>query len=288
MGGAQLVFGSEEPLGKPVDVLRFGKRTEPWTPFTQDEFVGTLEAMVQTGTRGIITTKFMPFDPEIVNLAKKTKSTVLYSIGFEDLEAGCIEHGYDNNYRLNQARQYREAGVNSILYLLFHPIFEPTERELSVLEFAEKHKLPIQLLPMRMITKALAQKTISPLVGDQNAILWDVLKDTHLPSVQQEMDIMVEYEDSYYVQSSVLIPKINRMHPFWMDLIKSNKGRIRMCHHDEEQVYCGGCFCGPPSISPTQEIELNPSGVPKIGKRQKKEEPPKIEKPASTQIKLLE
>ncbi|MFA5953215.1 MAG: hypothetical protein WC812_01350 [Candidatus Pacearchaeota archaeon] len=36
------------------------------------------------------------------------------------------------------------------------------------------------------------------------------------------------------------IPKT--IHPFWLNLIKNNNGRIRICHHDDELVYCGGCF----------------------------------------------
>ncbi len=278
-GGARLKFGSEEEVGKPIDVLRFGKRTEPWTPFTSDEFSQTLEAMLVTGTRGVITTKFLPFFPEVAELLRRTKSTLLYSMGPNEIELGTIEHGCDNEFRLEQAKKYREAGVNSALYLLFHPVFPPTEENLGLINFARENRIPLQILPMRLINRDLAQKVISPFVGNQTGSLWDLLKDTDDPAQMSALPV-AHYENTYYHQSGVLIPKISSMHEYWTGLVGENKGMIRMCHHDEDLTYCGGCFCNPGSITETELIQINPLNV------KKRERPGKKSKNDSSQESL--
>lgn len=278
-GGARLKFGSEEEVGRPIDVLRFGKRTEPWTPFTSDEFSQTLEAMLVTGTRGVITTKFLPFSHDVAELLRRTKSILLYSIGPNEIELGTIEHGCDNEFRLEQARKYNEAEVTSALYLLFHPVFPPTEENLRVINFARENRIPLQILPMRLINRDLAQRVISPFVGNQTGSLWDLLKDTDDPAQISALPV-AHYENTYYLQSGVLIPKISSIHEYWTELVGENKGRIRMCHHDEDLTYCGGCFCNPGSITETELIQINPLNV------KKRERPGKKSKNDSNQESL--
>lgn len=278
-GGARLKFGSEEKIGRPIDVLRFGKRTEPWTPFTSDEFFQTLEAMLVIGTKGVITTKFLPFFPEVAELLRKTKSTLLYSMGPNEIELGAVEYGCDNEFRLEQAKKYREAGVNSALYLLFHPIFPPTEENLELINFARENRIPLQILPMRLINRDLAQKVISPFVDSRIRSIWDLLKDTDDPTQTSAFPV-TSYENSYYHQSGVLIPKISGMHQYWIDLVGRNNGKIRMCHHDEDLTFCGGCFLKPGSVSQTEPIQINPLNV------KKRERPGKKSKNDSSQESL--
>lgn len=271
-GGAKLIFGSEKELGKPVDILRFGKRTEPWIPFTSNKpsnkFVQTLETMLETGTRGIITTKFLPFFPEVAELLRKTKSTLLYSIGPNEIELGAVEYGCDNEFRLEQAKRYKEAGVNSALYLLFHHVFLPTEENLRVINFARENRMLLQILPMKLINRDLTQRVISPFVECETGSLWDILKDPN--PAQTRAFPEKPYENAYYLQAGKLIPKISRMHKFWTELVGENKGRIRMCHHDEDLTYCGGCFCNPGSITKTEPVQINPLNVKKRGRPKSK------------------
>ena len=217
----------------------------------------------------VITTKFLPFLPEVANLLRKTKSTLLYSIGPNEIELGALEHGCDNEFRLEQARKYRERGVNSTIYLLFQPIFPPTKEDLKVLKFARYQNIPLQILPMRLINRDLAQRVIAPFANEEHN-LWDILKDVNDSSQISTFLPITIYDNAYYFQSGVLIPKINRMHKFWVNLIGDNKGKIRMCHHDEDLTYCGGCFCNPGSITPTEPIQINPSGVKKRSRSKKK------------------
>ncbi len=228
LGDARLSFEEpDKPLGRPVKILRFGKRVESWTPFTQEEFIKTLEICAETGTRGIIPTKFLPYSPETTKLLKKTKSSVLYSIGFDEVEHGACMWGANNRFRLEQALKYRQAGVNSNIYLLTIGHLPPSQREMDVLEFADYGKrIPIQLLPVRFKGRELIKK----LTEDR----WD-----NLISKQKSFEEQ-PYGGSYTKErQSILLKDFD---PFWLNLVKNSNGRIRICHHNDEHVYCGGCF----------------------------------------------
>jgi len=232
-GNCRLSFGSNTFLGRPVKTLRFGKRTETCSPSTNNQFTQTLEAMTETGTKGIITTKFLSFNKEIATLFKKTKSSLLYSIGFDELELGACEHGCNNEFRLEQARKYHKVGVNSNIYLLIKAHSPITERDSKILSFAKQHNLPVQLLPVRYKNKELA-KTMT-------GISWNFLKGSKKPKNQLELDIFEEFWRSHTTSKGVsLIP--TKIHSDWTNLIKDNKERIRMCHHDDNNTYCGNCF----------------------------------------------
>lgn len=266
-GGARLIYGSDKPLGKPVEILRFGKRTEPWTPFTEDAFVGTLEAMLETGTKGVITTKFLPFKKEFVSLLRRTKSTVLYSIGGTDeVELGPLAWGADNGFRLEQAARYREAKVNAAIFYLIHPFFPPTEQDLTQHDFIDSHGIPLQYIGARFYRKEDVQKMIAPLVGlerDTNVSMWEVLKGNPLTNHGQ-ISFTKEhwFAGSYEEHAAILIPRLDKMYPFWKGRVGGNKKRIRMCAHDSEMTFCGGCFTKPGTISPTMEsTDENPRFV---------------------------
>jgi hypothetical protein len=230
LGGAKLGFQDETPLGRPVGILRFGKRTESWTPFTEEQFIGTLEACVETGTHCIIPTKFLPYSKEIADLLKKTNSSLLYSIGWDEIEKGACMWGTNNQWRLDQALKYKQAGVNSNIYFLIIGHHPPSERETNILNFADfGRKLPIQLLPLRFQGKELMTK----LTGDE----WNNL-------ISKQGDLFEEqpYRGSYVKERQAILLK--KFDPFWTNLAKNSEGRIRICHHNDKKVYCGRCFQG--------------------------------------------
>ena len=230
-GGAKLVFGSEETLGRPVKTLRFGKRTESWTPFTENEFVQTLEAMTETGTRGVIPTKFLPFDKILGDLFIRTNSSALYSVSpFEHLEVGAIMQNSTNEWRMEQARKYREMGVDSQYYLLTTPHLAPGNFERKILEDAEKHKMIVQVLPLRPKSKAICLQT----TGQE----WNFLKNKN-PGQNNFNSFLEENESSYIYFDGQLVLK--EIHPEWKKIIGNNKGKVKMCHHDDQTIYCGGC-----------------------------------------------
>jgi hypothetical protein len=230
LGGARLGYNDKTTLGKPVEILRFGKRTESWTPFTQEQFIETLETCAETGTRGIIPTKFLPYSKEVANLLKKTNSTLLYSIGFDEIEPGACMWGAENKFRLEQALKYKEAGVNSNLYLLIIGHHPPSQREMQILEFADfGRKIPIQLLPLRFQNKTLAEK---------------MTREDFKDLISKQEDLFEEklYRGTYVKERQSILLK--RFDPFWLNLAKNSEGSIRICHHNDKQVYCGRCFQG--------------------------------------------
>mgnify|MGYP001572442675 FL=1 len=246
MGECILDFNTQKILGRPVKILRFGKRTESYIPISpfSDFFVQALEVTAETKTQNIIPTKFLTFNKEIANLLKKTKSTLLFSIGFDEYELGALEYGCNNEFRLEQALKYKQAGVNSIIYLLAVANKAPDKRENNIFKFAEKNKIKVQILPMRFSRKDLTLK----LTG----VPWDILKDdSKQPTLLK--DHYEESRGSYYYENSCLT--VRNIHPFWLNLIKdNNKENFRMCHHDSEDTYCGGCFHKKGIIIPTKEV----------------------------------
>ncbi len=233
-GKCRLNFGDWKlELGKPVDILRFGKRTETGAPFTRKQFTETLEAMIETGTKGVITTKYLEYNREIAERLKKTKSVVLYSIGdFDEFEKGAGMHGCNNEFRLEQAVKYHEAGVNSLLYLHIIGHKPPGKRETEFLEFAEKHKIKVQILPMRFPNKDLTER----MTGQT----WEYLKGGSRRNQNQSMLPGLDDYGSYVFREKMLC--LEKIHSSWLEMISDNNGRIRMCHHTLENTYCGGCF----------------------------------------------
>jgi len=230
-GDCRLIYNSDKVHGKPIDVLRFGKRTESWTPFTHEEFMQTLDACAMTGARPVIPTKFLPYTPEIASLLKRTNAVVLYSIGWDELEQGAVMHGKTNKYRIEQARRYNEEGVTSVVYLMMHAHLPPGPREREVLALG----LPTQLLPMRTKGRKQTQK----LTGER----WDDL-------LYSKPQGMLDFNDGANIGTHVkmgqatVATKVRKIHPFWQNLVKNNQGRIRMCHHDNSYMVCGECFQG--------------------------------------------
>ncbi len=248
-GECRLDFGDwETKLGRPVDILRFGKRTETGAPFTRRQLIGTLEAMIETRTRGIIPTKYLEYNKETEKLLKKTNSVVLYSVGdFDEFEKGACTHGCNNGFRLEQAVKYHEAGVNSLLYLHIIGHKPPGKRENEILKIAKKHNMNIQLLPMRFPNRDLTKR----MTGQT----WNHLKGGSKRAWNQF--ILPAHGDfgSYVFRENMLC--LEKVHSSWLEMMGNNNGKIRMCHHTLENTYCGGCFQAKGEISdpPSQNMK---------------------------------
>ena len=259
-------FGDETPLGRPVDYVRLGKRTESWTQFTQNEFQMSLEVMIKTGTRGIIPTKMLPFRKDLVPLFKKSKSVILYSLGFDEFERGAVLQGCNNEWRWEQLLKYREAGVNAVAYVHIFGGNEPTKREKNLVERNIQNKIPIQLLPLRWSAKKLFHGMTGLEWGMANRIL------QHQQSFFEDTQIIGGYE-VFEKQLKAII------HPQWEALIGENNGMIRMCHHNSIKTYCGKCFQTGHrgNITPTIHVKKEFSG--RKNNRKKKPSSPNEEQP---------
>jgi hypothetical protein len=264
LGKARLTTGSDEILGRPINVLRFGKRTEAGSKLTREQLIQTLETCAETKTRGVIPTKFLEFDNEVAQLLKKTKSTVLYSIGDDKAERGPYAYGCTNNWRIEQAIKYREAGANSVFYLTILGYLPPGEREKKVFDTAEKNHVPIQLLPMRF----LAKETVSDLTETK----WDCLKGQNGCLYNPDAIEFGAYEQMG--KSKALILKDIDLS--LTKLIQDNSGNIRMCHHNSELGWCGACFLDEGSIEETPKRELRQVEKTKRSEKKKKMKHPEF------------
>jgi hypothetical protein len=249
----------QEPLGRPVRTLRLGKRTECGSKYTLDHLIATLEVCAETRTRTVMPTKALEFNKEIAKLEKRTKSSVLYSIGFDELERGACSHGWDNKFRMEQAVKYREAGVNSSLYLMIDAHHAPKKRELDILEFAKKYNLNVQLLSIVIPSKNLAEK--------MTGMSWEDLK--------RPAGFFSKINGGYnYLSQGKLRPQ--KVHKFYLNLVKNNSGNIRMCHHDERKTYCGNCFLRLGIIAKTKHKKIEYSGEKRGGYKRRNEKRRKL------------
>lgn len=249
-GNCYLDYDTPIKHGKPIKILRFGKTTETGSKFTRNPLMTTLEVCVETGTRVVMPTKYLEYDNDVANLLKKTNSTLLYSIGWDELEKGPCMHGCDNEFRLEQAVKYREAGVNSNIYLLIDLPHPPTKREHDVLNFAEKNNIPVQLLPIRIQNKETA-----PFI---TGMTWDELrKPSNDP--QNYMNGILEKSGGGYLKLGAGNGRLvaQEKDSFWLRLIGDNKGKMRMCHHDQTETYCGNCFLRDGFVGQADRVKIN-------------------------------
>lgn len=234
----RVLLRGDKPIrfGRPIRILRFGKNSESYTPYTHDDFMMSLETCAQTGTNGVVPTKFLPFSEEIYQLLKRTGSVSLHSVNgnpkIATLEEGAIKLGSTVNWRLEQALKYKERGLDNSIYLSIIAHLPPTPGDIEILNIADYgRKLKVQLLPLRMkpsLVSALTGETFKHLKGNKN---------------QPKMGFVDSDQSSTHVQEGNRL-LARKIHPFWLKLIQQNNGRIRMCHHNDEIAYCGLCFQG--------------------------------------------
>jgi len=215
-----------------VHILRLGKRTETGSIYTRNQLIDTLDVCIKTKTQIIMPTKFLEYDPEVARRLRATQSVALFSEGPDGLEPGAYDHGCDNEFRLEQAKKYRDAGANSCIYLLTDITKAAGKRELKVLDFAAKNKIPVQFLPARIMNK----RTAKELTGKE----WNELKINSQDPHQNDMFPSGEH-GCYKKGGNSLIAQ--RVDEFWLKLIENNNGNsYRICHHDDNLTYCGRCF----------------------------------------------
>ena len=125
--------------------VRFGKNSEPGHPFYFSEFMKAVDLCTEFGARPIITTKMLPFGiegaretanyanngndyisrfterqnmPSGKEIAAKlidARTSLLFSLGYDQIELGPRLQGFSNQWRLEQARKYHSTGVNTSL-----------------------------------------------------------------------------------------------------------------------------------------------------------------------------
>jgi len=251
LGAAKLQYGIDKPVGKKVKVLRLGKRTETGAPFFRETLISTLETCLETGTRVVMPTKMLDFDPEVADLFRRTRSSIFYSMGDSKRETGTLAHGCDDAFKTEQAIKYAEAGVKSNYYLMMHGHAKISEREQALIDVALGAGVKIQLLPERFNSRAE--------FGAATGLDWGIAKGDDSKILLSEDSLFEEqddaYADTYYLTGdNNLSPLHSRMNSDWLNLMKTHPEEISMCHHDTEILKCGTCAMAKPFEAPFREV----------------------------------
>jgi hypothetical protein len=278
LGEARLIHGSDKTLNRFVKNIRIGKRVDGnfWMAeqfFGFNPLIAFLETCIKVNTdhganiRCAYPSKFTPFRKDIAEVLRKTNSVLLVDYGWDNMEPGAVlysntiamnNEGNKQKDRLERALQFQAADVNTAIYLHIIAHKPIGKREREVLDFAHKNNLLIQLLPIKFTD----ENPLIELTGQK--------RDFLLYNPQEVFNFAQHPERGSYIRigkSKQLLAK--KIHPDWLKLIGNNSGQIRMCHHNDKDTYCGDCFLGPGSITPTIHVEKKFSGSRKRRKSDK-------------------
>jgi len=230
----------DELFGKHVDVLRLGKRTEAGATYHRKQLVDLIEICIRAGTNIVIPTKYLEFDPQIVDLCYKAKANdvkimILHSIThLDDLERGPLLHGCDNKFRIEQNRLYAEAGVDASLYLMTELVYDTRQEHLDTIQYALDQGLTLQLLGARITKKNVAERITGR--------TWEQLKGKLRmePYMHDGQMRMIQCGGYDLTGNTQLSPQV--ISPELLKLVDKNQGQVRLCHHTKAKEYCGACF----------------------------------------------
>jgi len=158
-GVTDLEFETKEP-----EIVRIGKNVECGHPFYHSILNDFLALCQKYGTRIIFPTKMLPFEDELADELRKTGGVVHYSICADRFESGAASQGFTNEWRVEQARKYHEAGVNVDLTIVCDLTQSLAENQtagfyvMEALKKAKEYGLVARLLPLRIHSEELARK----------------------------------------------------------------------------------------------------------------------------------
>jgi hypothetical protein len=218
--------------GKKVNVIRGGKSTEIGSEYTMPHFIAAVEACLETGTHFVVPTKYLSFDKALIPLLKNKWIHLLHSVGpMFPYETGANRDGKTQQFRLDTARRYREAGVDSRFFMMtdFRYGFQDVNREIKA--FAEKHHIPIIALQEIVSNRAVA----IPMTGRT----WQQLKEPwgHLSNDGKVIGGYKKNGNTGLIPTGLDIELV-RM------LGKNDNEMFSGCGHTEGTegiTYCGGC-----------------------------------------------
>jgi hypothetical protein len=226
-------------------VLRLGELSEAGSLYTlETSLLPTLEACVKAGIKPVFPTKMLAYDPRVVELLKKSKAAVLYSIGADQWEEGPFNQGCGVDFRIEQALKHQEAGVKTGLYLLIdgtnfdNPLFKANLDRARAL--SQERKIPLQVLPIR------------PVGLDQ--LLYFTNQGGGLG---REFTLTAPGEGKIppgYVRMGNNQYAADRIDPRFLELEESRV--LSMCHHDKRYTHCGGCLQARTRILNTDDPNL--------------------------------
>jgi hypothetical protein len=233
----------KEPL--PTRFLRLGKKTEAADDLFIPNLIATFEAALETGLSIVLPTKHLRFYQEVADLARRTNSAIMPSIGNDNFERGPCLRGFSNDARLEIATKYLEAGVNAVPYVLVN-----ATRENGGVNFEGNLKKALSKFP---------RVQILPIRPRHKNTAYQILEGWNDPVGQLGIDLF-KVEVGGYSRRKDHTRIAEDIHPSLTKMIGDNSGDVRMCHHNSQKEYCGGCFmkgvCG--AIHPFNQPKIEP------------------------------
>ena len=247
---------------RPSRMLRLGAATEVLNEELWPQTETAIRAATEMGKQVGLPTKTPLEDPYVMDFLKEHQNVMVQvSIGIDSLEIGVLKQGYPNERRMEIARKYHEAGINTMLYPLTDLSTHPEEQKLrSASEAYYIHKelgIPLQFLLFRT-----SNKHFMELVTDK-----PVLTRTELKPLSPE-----EFNDDiylYYQSLNTYIPQ--KTHPFYIDVIEKKLPNLGVCSVSPLESLCSDCFTSPARkrLGPHKKKPLPDADKRKLEKQQR-------------------
>lgn len=250
--------------------LRFGKNTEPGHPYYFEAFSKLIDLCKEFGTIPIITTKMLPFGiegaretkkyaengsdsyfrlseekkipsgKELAKMLRDTNTSLLVSLGYDEIEQGPLLQGCSNEWRIEQAVNYHIEKVNTSLTVVCD-VTSSLEENVSrgsfigrALNERTRTGINVRVIPARLYT----HKTIMQIAGSKRSVLTDTGYH-NTPQFDQVSDNKPVSQARYVAKGAFkLIP--NYVHPDFKGLFVEGMG---VCGVVEEMENCDKCNC---------------------------------------------
>jgi len=240
-----------------VGALRLGKRTDVGAIYNRGQLITTLETCCKTKTKPVLTTKFLEYDPYLVELLKKSKTSLMFSITdfyiperIDEFELGPVLHGCDTLWRIEQAKRYADAGVNTGLFIATDTVYKKSAAFYNRLDDYVSHKLKVQVLDAKITKK---KQDVAEVITGRT---WDELKGP-LKTVSSGALFGKEtfrQIGGYSFHGGKLKPDV--VDPELERIIGANHGEKRMCNSNENNTWCGTCGLYNGFVKDTKEKKI--------------------------------
>jgi len=240
-----------------VRVLRLGKRTDDGAIYNRTQLITTLETCIRTKTRPVLTTKFLEFDSHLVSLLKKSQISLMYSITdfydserIDEFEFGPVLHGCDTLWRIEQAKQYALAGVNTGLFIATDVVYKKSVAFYNKLDSFVNDKLKVQILDAKITKKS---KGVPEVITGRT---WDELKGPLRMVSSGNLFGKETFRQigGYSKQGSKLKPDV--IDPELERFIGANHGEKRLCNINSNNMWCGTCGIYNGFVKDTKEKKI--------------------------------
>jgi hypothetical protein len=219
---------------KPA-IVRIGKNVECGHDFYVPTLLQFLELCKKYDAQIIFPTKMLRFQEEVAESLRQVGGVVHYSIGADCLERGAVSQGYNNSWRLQQARKYREAGVNldlTVVCDVTQSLAGNVKAGFFVqraLDIAQTERLVARIIPIRIKSNKLAIKVTGHSRGEL------LSQHPNLPTWDNLSQGMWERRPNNELRPLVL-------HPDFRGLYESGIG---ICGEIGDYEYCDDCHICP-------------------------------------------